>query len=104
MKSRIRGREAARAAVATTERLPVTLQATDLVGPFQPISNRNERVAARCGATWTLNRRSTATPKWVILDQIGLSPRCPVYPRWRPDSGHRFVPIGDIMNMKEAAN
>ena len=37
MKSRIRGGDAARAAVATTERLPVTLQATDLVGPFQPL-------------------------------------------------------------------
>src|SRR5258705_9520342 len=37
MKSRIRGGDAARAAVATTERLPVTLQATDLVGPFQPM-------------------------------------------------------------------
>jgi hypothetical protein len=36
MKSRIRGGDAARAAVATTERVPVTLQATDLVGPFQP--------------------------------------------------------------------
>jgi hypothetical protein len=35
MKSRIRGGDAARAAVATTERLPVTLQATDLAGPFQ---------------------------------------------------------------------
>jgi hypothetical protein len=38
MKSRIRGGDAARAAVATAERLPVTLQATDLVGPSQPIS------------------------------------------------------------------
>jgi hypothetical protein len=37
MKSRIRGGDAARAAVATTERLPVTLQATDLAGPFQPV-------------------------------------------------------------------
>ena len=37
MKSRIRGGDAARAAVATTERLPVPLQATDLVGPFQPL-------------------------------------------------------------------
>jgi hypothetical protein len=37
MRSRIRGRDAARAAVATTERLPVTLQATDLVGPSQPM-------------------------------------------------------------------
>jgi hypothetical protein len=37
MKSRIRGGEAARAAVATTECLPVPLQATDLVGPFQPV-------------------------------------------------------------------
>jgi hypothetical protein len=37
MKSRIRGGDAARAAVATTERLPVTLQGTDLVGPFQPM-------------------------------------------------------------------
>jgi hypothetical protein len=38
MKSRIRGGDAARAAVATTERLPVPLQATDLVGPFQPMA------------------------------------------------------------------
>jgi hypothetical protein len=37
MKSRIRGADAARAAVATTGRLPVPLQATDLVGPFQPM-------------------------------------------------------------------
>ena len=37
MKSRIRGGDAARAAVATTERLPVTLQGTDVVGPFQPM-------------------------------------------------------------------
>ena len=37
MKSRIRGGEAARAAVATTERLPIALQATELVGPFQPV-------------------------------------------------------------------
>src|ERR1700732_17216 len=37
MRSRIRGGDAARAAVATTEHLPVTLQATDLVGPFQPV-------------------------------------------------------------------
>jgi hypothetical protein len=37
MKSRIRGGDAARAAVATTERLPVPLQATDVVGPFQPM-------------------------------------------------------------------
>jgi hypothetical protein len=37
MRSRIRGGDAARAAVATTERLPVPLQATDLVGPFQPM-------------------------------------------------------------------
>ena len=91
MKSRIRGREAARAAVATTERLPVTLQATDLVGPFQPISNRNERVAARCGATWTLNRRSTATPKWVIFDRIRLSALCHV--RFASDSDR----IADIV-------
>jgi hypothetical protein len=40
MKSRIRGGDAARAAVATTERLPVPLQGTDLVGPFQPISQK----------------------------------------------------------------
>jgi len=38
MKSRIRGGDAARAAVATTERLPVPLQATDVVGPFQPVT------------------------------------------------------------------
>jgi hypothetical protein len=38
MKSRIRGGDAAGAAVATTERLPVPLQATDVVGPFQPVS------------------------------------------------------------------
>ncbi|OIQ72120.1 hypothetical protein GALL_462540 [mine drainage metagenome] len=37
MKSRIRGGDAARAAVATTERLPVTLQATNLIGPCQPL-------------------------------------------------------------------
>ena len=37
MKSRIRGRDAARAAAVMAERLPVPLQATDLVGPFQPI-------------------------------------------------------------------
>jgi hypothetical protein len=36
MKSRIRGREAARAASAMAERLPVPLQGTDLVGP-QPM-------------------------------------------------------------------
>src|SRR5258706_9905276 len=43
MKSRIRGGDAARAAVATTERLPVTLQATDLVGPFQPMPEVTQR-------------------------------------------------------------
>ena len=43
MKSRIRGRDAARAAVATTERLPVPLQATDLVGPFQPLPEVTQR-------------------------------------------------------------
>ncbi len=43
MKSRIRGGDAARAAVATTERLPVPLQATDLVGPFQPIPEIAQR-------------------------------------------------------------
>jgi hypothetical protein len=37
MKSRIRGREAARAASAMAERLPVPLQGSDLVGPFQPM-------------------------------------------------------------------
>jgi hypothetical protein len=37
MESRIRGGDAARAAVATTERLPVRLQATDVVEPFQPM-------------------------------------------------------------------
>jgi hypothetical protein len=36
MKSRIRGRDAAWAAVRMAERRPVPLQATDLVGPFQP--------------------------------------------------------------------
>jgi hypothetical protein len=43
MKSRIRGGDAARAAVATTERLPVTLQATDLAGPFQPTPEVTQR-------------------------------------------------------------
>jgi hypothetical protein len=43
MKSRIRGGDAARAAVATTERLPVTLQGTDLVGPFQPMPEVTQR-------------------------------------------------------------
>jgi hypothetical protein len=43
MKSRIRGGDAARAAVATTERLPVTLQATDLVEPFQPVPEAAQR-------------------------------------------------------------
>ena len=43
MKSRIRGGDAAKAAVATTERLPVTLQATDLVGPFQPLPEVTQR-------------------------------------------------------------
>ncbi len=43
MKSRIRGGDAARAAVATTERLPVTLQGTDLVGPFQPLPEVTQR-------------------------------------------------------------
>ena len=43
MKSRIRGGDAARAAVATTERLPVTLQATDLAGPFQPVPEVGQR-------------------------------------------------------------
>ena len=43
MKSRIRGGDAARAAVATTERLPVTLQATDVVGPFQPAPDNGQR-------------------------------------------------------------
>src|ERR1700730_3489774 len=43
MKSRIRGGDAARAAVETTERLPVTLQATDLVGPFQPVPEADQR-------------------------------------------------------------
>ena len=36
MKSRIRGGDAAWAAVLMAERRPVPLQATDLVGPFQP--------------------------------------------------------------------
>jgi hypothetical protein len=43
MRSRIRGGDAARAAVATTERLPVTLQATDLAGPFQLVSAGGQR-------------------------------------------------------------
>jgi hypothetical protein len=43
MKSRIRGGDAARAAVATTERLPVTLQATDLAGPFQSVPDTAQR-------------------------------------------------------------
>jgi hypothetical protein len=43
MKSRIRGGDAARAAVATNERLPVPLQATDLVGPFQPLPEVSQR-------------------------------------------------------------
>jgi hypothetical protein len=43
MKSRIRGGDAARAAVATTERLPVPLQATDLVGPSQSMPEVNQR-------------------------------------------------------------
>jgi hypothetical protein len=43
MKSRIRGGDAARAAVATTERLPVPLQATDVVGPFQPVTEFTQR-------------------------------------------------------------
>ncbi len=43
MTSRIRGGDAARAAVATTERLPVVLQATDMVGPFQPMPEVVER-------------------------------------------------------------
>jgi hypothetical protein len=41
MTSRIRGGDAARAAVETTERLPVTLQATDLVG--QPVPKAAQR-------------------------------------------------------------
>jgi hypothetical protein len=43
MKSRIRGREAARAASAMADRLPVPLQATDLVGPFQPMPEVTQR-------------------------------------------------------------
>jgi hypothetical protein len=43
MKSRIRGGDAARGAVATSERLPVTLQATDLVGPFPTASDPSRR-------------------------------------------------------------
>jgi hypothetical protein len=43
MKSRIRGREAARAASAMAERLPVPLQATDVVGPFQPMPELAQR-------------------------------------------------------------
>jgi hypothetical protein len=43
MKSRIRGREAARAASAMAERLPVPLQATDLAGPFQPMPEVTQR-------------------------------------------------------------
>jgi hypothetical protein len=38
MKSRIRGGDAARAAAAMAARLPVPLQTTDLVGPFQPVT------------------------------------------------------------------
>jgi hypothetical protein len=43
MKSRIRGREAAWAAVQMAERRPVPLQATDMVGPFQPVSVETNR-------------------------------------------------------------
>lgn len=43
MKSRIRGGVAARAAVAMAERRPVQLQATDVVGPFQPLSVEGHR-------------------------------------------------------------
>jgi hypothetical protein len=43
MKSRKRGREAARAASAMAERLPVPLQATDLAGPFQPMPEVTQR-------------------------------------------------------------
>src|SRR5260370_27165016 len=43
MTSRIRGGDAARAAVATTERRPVPLQGTDLVGPFQPVTEVTQR-------------------------------------------------------------
>jgi hypothetical protein len=42
MKSRIRGGDAAKAAIATTERLPITLHATDVVGPFQPIAETTQ--------------------------------------------------------------
>ena len=60
------------------------------------LSNRNERVAARCGETWTLNRRSTATPKWVIFDRIRLSAPCAVC----SDSGR----IADIVGGPFRAN
>src|ERR1700716_2753002 len=43
MRSRIRGGVAARAAVAMAERRSVPLQATDLVGPFQPASVEGHR-------------------------------------------------------------
>jgi hypothetical protein len=43
MKSRIRGGDAARAAVETTERLPVTLQPADLAEPNQPATNARPR-------------------------------------------------------------
>jgi hypothetical protein len=43
MADRIRGREAARAADAMAQRLPVTLQATDLVGPIQPMPEVAQR-------------------------------------------------------------
>jgi hypothetical protein len=38
MKSRIRGGDAARAAVAMAERRPVPLQATDVIGPHLPVT------------------------------------------------------------------
>jgi hypothetical protein len=42
MKSRIRGGDAAKAAIATTERLPITLHATDVVGRPQPIAEATQ--------------------------------------------------------------
>jgi hypothetical protein len=39
MKSRIRGGDAAKAAIATTERLPVTLQPADITGPIQALTD-----------------------------------------------------------------
>ena len=43
MKSRIRGRDAAWAAVHMAERRPVTLQATDVIGPHLPVAVEGHR-------------------------------------------------------------